>query len=165
MNIDFHDLLSTSPHQKHPFFLLLDGLEDPRNFGAILRTAEAAGVDGVIIPKHRSVGVTDTVRTTSTGAADLIPIATVTNLNHAIRKLKDAGVWVVGIEASGAQFYTEVDYRRPLALVIGSEGWGLSRLVKENCDLLVKIPMHGKITSLNASVAAGIMMYEVIRQQ
>ena len=164
MTITLSELLSMAHCQKNPFLLLLDGLEDPRNFGAILRTAEAAGVDGVIIPKRRSVGITDVVHKTSTGAADLVPIAQVNTLNQTIATLKKENFWIAGIEANGDTAYTAFDYRQPTALVIGSEGWGLSRLVRENCDVIVQIPMRGKISSLNASVAAAIVMYERVRQ-
>ncbi|MFC1477851.1 23S rRNA (guanosine(2251)-2'-O)-methyltransferase RlmB [Candidatus Margulisiibacteriota bacterium] len=165
MQIDLNSLLSYAANQDQPLLLLLDGLEDPRNFGAILRTAEAVGVSGVIIPKRRSVGITDTVQKTSTGASDLVRIAQVSNLTQSISRLKDEGYWIVGMEASGNSLYTEVDYRGPIALVIGSEGNGISRLVKENCDFLVRIPMFGEISSLNASVAAAILMYETVRQR
>ncbi|MFH1429837.1 MAG: 23S rRNA (guanosine(2251)-2'-O)-methyltransferase RlmB [Candidatus Margulisiibacteriota bacterium] len=165
MQINLDDLLSFATSQEQPLLLLLDGLEDPRNFGAILRTAEAVGVCGVIIPKRRSVGVTDTVQKTSTGAVDLVRIAQVSNLTQTIARLKDDGYWIVGMEASGNDLYTKVDYRGPIALVIGSEGNGISRLVKENCDFLVRIPMYGEISSLNASVAAAILMYETVRQR
>jgi len=148
-----------------PFFLLLDGLEDPHNFGAILRTAEAAGVHGVVIRKARQVPVTETVIKVSTGAANFVPIARVPNIAEAIRSLKKEMIKIVGVEIDGKRLYNEADYREAVALVIGSEGKGLSRLVKEQCDEIVRLPMKGKISSLNASVAAGIVLYEVLRQR
>lgn len=163
---DWQDLLdiAAAKNQK-PFLLILDGLEDPRNFGAILRTAEASGVDGVIIPKRRSVQVNDTVMRTSTGAADLVPVAQVANINEVIKRLKKEGIWVAGLEANGDKDYREGDYTDGLALVIGGEGNGLSRLTRELCDYIVSIPMKGQITSLNASVAAALLLYEVVRQR
>ena len=149
-----------------PFILILDGVEDPRNFGAILRTAEAAGVHGVIIPKRRSVQLNDTVEKTSTGAATMVPVAQVTNLVQAMESLKENNIWITGIEVDGTEDYTGIDYARSgIALVLGGEGDGMGRLVKEHCDHLVKLPMRGRITSLNVSVAAGVMMYEVLRQR
>ncbi|GBR76944.1 putative rRNA methylases [Candidatus Termititenax persephonae] len=148
-----------------PFLLLLDGLEDPRNFGAILRTAEAAGVHGVIIPKRRSVRLNETVLRTSTGAAELVPVAQAANLNEVIKRLKKEAVWVAGLEADGSQDYRAGDYTGGIALVIGGEGNGLSRLTRELCDFVVRIPLRGRITSLNASVAAALLMYEVVRQR
>ena len=146
-------------------FILLDGLEDPHNLGAILRTADAAGVNGVIIPERRSVGLTETVSKVSAGAIEYVPVARVNNLNNAIKLFKDAGIKVVGIEGSGTKDFREADLSVPVAIVIGGEGKGISRLVKENCDEVVNIPMKGKISSLNASVAAGVIMYEVLRQR
>ncbi|MFC1571867.1 23S rRNA (guanosine(2251)-2'-O)-methyltransferase RlmB [Candidatus Margulisiibacteriota bacterium] len=147
------------------FILVLDGIEDPHNFGAILRTAEAAGVGGVVIRKARQVQVTQTVAKVSTGAVDLVPIARVPNIAEAIRYLKDQEIVVIGVEIDGTRVYNTPDYRRSCALVIGGEGKGLSRLVKERCDEVVRLPMRGKINSLNASVAAGIIMFEVLRQR
>lgn len=147
-----------------PFVILLDGIEDPHNLGAIIRTAETAGVHGIIIPKRRSASVNSTVSKVSAGAVTYMKVARVNNLKDAIRHLKEAGLWVIGTDGEAKEFYNQLDLTGPIALVIGSEGFGMSRLVKENCDGLVKIPMKGKITSLNASVAAGIMMYEVVRQ-
>jgi len=162
----FEDILDLAQAKKEaPFILILDGLEDPRNFGAILRTADAAGVHGVIIPKRRSVSITDTVIKTSTGAANTIPIAQVPNIADIINRLKKEDVWIIGMEAEGNDLYSNVDYKTGTALVIGSEGKGISRLVKEHCDFLVNIPMKGQMTSLNASVAAALVMYEVVRQR
>ncbi|OGC05199.1 23S rRNA (guanosine(2251)-2'-O)-methyltransferase RlmB [candidate division WOR-1 bacterium RIFOXYA12_FULL_43_27] len=149
----------------NPFILVLDGIEDPHNFGAILRTAECAGVTEVIIRKVRQVQVTETVVKVSTGAANIVKIRKVPNIAEAIRALQNDGVTVVGLESSGSIEYTKADLNLPLALVIGSEGKGISHLVKERCDYLVNIPLKGKITSLNASVAAGIAMFEVVRQR
>jgi 23S rRNA (guanosine2251-2'-O)-methyltransferase len=149
-----------------PFLLALDGVEDPRNFGAILRTAEAAGVHGVIIPKNRSVSLNDTVMKTSTGAAELIPVVQVTNLNQTIDLLKKENIWIVGVEAEGTDRYNKISYANiGILLVLGSEGFGISKLSKEKCDFLVSLPMKGLMTSLNVSVAAGIMMYEINRQK
>ena len=149
----------------NPFIVILDHLEDPHNFGAIIRTCEAAGVDFIIIPKNRSVSVNSTVMKTSVGALDNVNIVEVTNLNTTINKLKGQGVWIVGTDMEDSVSYETIDYKIPIALIIGSEGFGMSALVKKNCDFIARIPMYGKINSLNASVAAGIMIYEVIRQR
>ena len=163
---DWQDILDIAEQKgENLFLLILENLEDPRNFGAILRTAEAAGVHGVIIPKKRSVQLNETVQRTSTGAADLVPIARVGNINDIINRLKEKNIWIVGLEADSSQDFREVDYIVPTALVIGSEGGGMSRLTREICDFMVKIPMKGQITSLNASVAAALLMYEVVRQR
>ena len=146
------------------FIVILDHIEDPHNLGAIIRTCEAAGVDGIIIPKDRSVSVNATVIKTSAGAYDNIPIDMVTNLNTTIKDLKDNGFWIVGTDMDGTD-YKELDYKGKVALVIGNEGKGLSRIIRESCDFIAKIPMYGKVNSLNASVASGIMIYEVIRQK
>lgn len=160
------DLLSEANQKgEKPFLILLDGLEDPHNLGAILRTAEASGAHGVIIPKNRNVGLNATVAKLSTGAIQYVKVARVTNMNSTIKDLKNAGIWVIGTDLNTEQYHTDVDYKYSIAIVIGNEGKGISRLVKENCDLLVKIPMKGKIQSLNASVSASIMMYEVVRQR
>ncbi|MDR2431984.1 MAG: 23S rRNA (guanosine(2251)-2'-O)-methyltransferase RlmB [Candidatus Margulisbacteria bacterium] len=163
---EWQDLLEIAARKKQkPFLLILDNLEDPRNFGAILRTAEAAGVHGVIIPKRRSVRVNDTVLRTSTGAAELVPVAQTANINEVIKRLRKAGVWVAGLEADGDRDYRAADYTDSLALVTGSEGRGLARLTRELCDYIVSIPLKGRITSLNASVAAALLLYEVVRQR
>jgi 23S rRNA (guanosine2251-2'-O)-methyltransferase len=148
-----------------PFLLILDGLEDPHNFGAILRTAEAAGVHGIIIRKMRQVPVTETVLKVSTGAAELVPVARVPNIAEAIRRLQDEALTVIGLEIDGKRLYNQADYRGGVAFVVGSEGSGLSRLVKERCSEVVRLPMRGKINSLNASVATGIVLYEVLKQR
>jgi len=156
------ELINKATQKKTPaFIVILDGLEDPHNLGAILRTADAAGVDGIIIRKDRSVGLTNTVAKLSTGAIEHIPVACVPNLTVAIKQLKDAGLWVVGTDAKESQDYRTIDGTLPLALVIGSEGKGISRLVREACDFKVYLPMCGHVTSLNASVAAALLIYEV----
>lgn len=146
-----------------PFFILLDGIEDPHNLGSILRTADAAGAHGVIIPKRRAVGLTYAVGKASAGAVEHIPVVRVTNLPRTAEELKEAGLWIIGSSPEGESDYTEADYTMPLGLVIGSEGRGMSRLMKETCDLLVRLPMAGRVASLNASVAAALLMYEVLR--
>lgn len=146
------------------FLLILDGIEDPHNFGAILRTCEAAAVDGVIIPKNRSVQINNTVAKVSTGAVEYVKVIRVANIVQTIKYLKEKGYWIVGAEAGkGSVNYTEVKYDMKVALVIGSEGKGISRLVTESCDYLVKIPMKGHLTSLNASVSTGILIYEILK--
>ena len=148
-----------------PFILILDGIEDPHNLGSIIRTAETAGVHGIIIPKRRAASVNSTVSKVSAGAVEYMKIARVNNINETIRYLKEKDIWICGTDMDTNTIYTNQDYKMPIAIVIGSEGFGMSRLVKENCDFLVKIPMKGKITSLNASVSAGIIMYEVVRKR
>ena len=147
------------------FLVLLDHLEDPHNLGAIVRTCEAAGVDGIILPKDRQVHVNSTVMKTSVGTLDNVRIATVTNLVNAIKELKENGFWVVGTALDNSVDYREIDYSGKIALVIGNEGKGISKLVEKSCDYIAKIPMYGKTNSLNASVAAGITIYEVIRNR
>ncbi len=148
-----------------PFILILDGIEDPHNLGSIIRTAETAGVHGIIIPKRRAASVNSTVSKVSAGAVEYMKIARVNNINETIRYLKEQDVWICGTDMDTNTIYTKQDYKMPIAIVIGSEGFGMSRLVKENCDFLVKIPMKGKITSLNAAVSAGIIMYEVVKNR
>lgn len=147
------------------FVLILDGIEDPHNLGSIIRTAETAGVHGIIIPKRRSVTVNSTVSKVSAGAVEHMKIARVNNINETIRKLKEHGLWIIGTDMNTNTYYYNQDLKGDIAIVIGSEGFGISRLVKENCDMLVKIPMKGKITSLNASVSAGIIIYEAVKQR
>jgi len=147
------------------FIVVLDGIEDPRNFGAILRVADGAGVDGVIIPERRAVGLTDTVAKTAAGALEFVKVAKTPNLNRFIEELKSRNVWVIGTDADAEQDYTDWDWTQPSALVLGGEGAGLHRLVAENCDVLVKIPMYGRIDSLNVSVAAGVILFEARRQR
>ncbi|EPD49503.1 23S rRNA (guanosine(2251)-2'-O)-methyltransferase RlmB [Paenisporosarcina sp. FSL H8-0542] len=148
-----------------PFFLILDELEDPHNLGSILRTADATGVHGVIIPKRRAVGLTAVVAKTSTGAIEHVPVARVGNLAQTVEDLKKRGVWIAGTDAKGSADYRRMDAKLPLAIIIGSEGKGMSRLLKEKCDFLYNMPMVGRVTSLNASVAAAILMYEVLRNR
>lgn len=150
---------------KNPFVVILDHIEDPHNFGAIIRTCEASKVDFIVIPKDRSVRVNSTVIKTSTGSIENVKIVSVTNLNNFINKLKKHNIWVYGADMDTKTYYDGVDFKLPTALVIGSEGFGMSALVKKNCDDIVKIPMYGKTNSLNASVAAGIIIYEVVRQR
>ena len=152
-------------NQEKPFILILDGIEDPHNLGSIIRTAETAGVHGIIIPKRRAATVNSTVYKVSAGAVEHMKIARVNNLNETIKYLKDNDVWICGTDMDARNYYYNEKFDGPIAIVIGSEGFGMSRLVKENCDFLVKIPMKGKITSLNASVSAGIVMYEVVKQR
>lgn len=153
--------------KEQPFFLVLDGLEDPHNLGSILRTAEASGVHGVIIPKHRAVGLNATVARTSAGAIEYVPVVQVTNIVDTLHELKERHVWVVGTDAetAGAEDYRTLDGETAFALVIGSEGKGMSRLVKETCDWSVYLPMIGQVTSLNASVACSLLLYEIYRKR
>jgi len=145
--------------------VILDHLEDPHNLGAIIRTCEAAGIDGIVIPKDRSVDINSTVMKTSAGALENVKVSKVVNLVQTIKKLKDKGYWIVGTDMENSVDYREIDYSGKIALVIGSEGFGMTKSVKDECDFIARIPMHGKINSLNASVAAGIMIYEVIRSK
>lgn len=148
-----------------PFILLLDGVEDPQNFGSIIRTAESAGVHGIIIPERRSVGLTAVVSRASSGAIEHIPVARVTNLTKTIEELKKEGLWFTGADMNAAKQFQEADLRGPIGIVMGGEGSGISRLVKEHCDQLVRLPMWGRINSLNVAVATGIILYEVRRQR
>ena len=149
---------------ERPFFIICDELEDPHNLGAVIRTAEAAGAHGIIIPKRRSAGLTPVVYKTSAGAVEYLPVVRVANLASTMEELKEKGVWIYAADMDGEN-WCSVDYTGSVALVIGSEGRGVGRLIKDQCDFLVSMPMNGKITSLNASVAAGILMYEVARQR
>ena len=160
---DFLELLSRVGSNKQ-MIVLLDGIEDPHNLGAIIRSAEASGALALFIPRHRSASITGTVAKTSAGASALLPIVQVTNLTQTIELLKKEDFWIVGLDGEAKQDYTQVDLTRRVAIVIGAEGKGISRLVAEHCDFLVHIPMLGQTESLNASVAAGIMFYEVVRQ-
>lgn len=157
-------LNSARENGREPFVIVLDKITDPHNLGSILRTANCAGADGVIIPKRGGVGLNETVAKTSAGAIEYVPVAKVTNIAQTIEKLKKEGLWAVGAEAGGNVMY-DTDLTGPVALVIGSEGEGISRLVKEKCDFLCEIPMYGNVNSLNASVAAAVMMYEVVRRR
>jgi 23S rRNA (guanosine2251-2'-O)-methyltransferase len=163
---DLDELLAI-PAQKgqNAFFIILDGLEDPHNLGAIIRTADAAGAHGVIIRERRAVGLTPVVEKASAGALEYVPVARVVNISQTIETLKKNNIWVVGIDQSGDIGYTKIDYKPATAVVIGAEGQGLSDLVKKNCDFLAAIPMYGRIASLNASVAAAVVMYEVVKQR
>jgi 23S rRNA (guanosine2251-2'-O)-methyltransferase len=151
--------------EEPPFFILLDEIEDPHNLGSIMRTADAVGAHGIIIPKRRAVGLTATVAKASTGAIEHIPVARVTNIARTMEELKERGVWMVGTDAKGSDDYRNVDGKMAIGLVIGSEGKGMGRLVKDTCDFLIRLPMAGKVTSLNASVAASLLMYEVYRKR
>ncbi len=155
------EILKDIPENKQPLLLMLDGLEDPHNLGAILRTCDAVGVDGVIIGKNRSVGLNGTVAKVSTGAIHHVKVAQVTNLTRTLEDLKKKAFWVVGCELENSQDYRSVDYNMPTVLVIGSEGFGMSRLVKKSCDINVVLPMVGHVNSLNASVAASVLLYQV----
>ncbi|MFE8698582.1 23S rRNA (guanosine(2251)-2'-O)-methyltransferase RlmB [Cytobacillus sp. FJAT-53684] len=148
-----------------PFFLLLDEIEDPHNLGSIMRTADAVGAHGIIIPKRRAVGLTATVAKASTGAIEHIPVVRVTNMARTIDELKEKGVWIAGTDAKGREDYRQFDGTLPLGLVIGSEGKGMGRLIRDKCDFLIHMPMAGHVTSLNASVAAALLMYEVYRKR
>jgi len=150
--------------EENPFLIICDEINDPHNLGSILRTANATGAHAVIIPKRRSVGLTAVVAKTSAGAIEYTPVCKVTNLTQTMKMLKEKGIWIVGADMAGENFHYEQDMLGKLAIVVGSEGKGMSRLVKENCDFLVRIPMMGEVTSLNASVAASVLMYEAVRQ-
>lgn len=163
---ELEDILAFSKQKKqNPFIVILDGIEDPHNFGSIIRTAEVCGVHGIIIPKRRNVGVTPVVYKSSVGAVEHMKICKVSNLSLAINKLKKDGVWIYGADMSGEKYCFDTNFNDGVALVIGSEGRGISELIKKRCDILVKIPMLGNITSLNASMAGGIIMYEILRQK
>lgn len=163
---EMDDLFAAAEKKNEPpFFLLLDEIEDPHNLGSIMRTADAVGAHGIIIPKRRAVGLTATVAKASTGAIEHIPVVRVTNMARTIDELKERGIWIAGTDASGKQDYRQFDGTLPLGLVIGSEGKGMGRLVRDKCDFLINLPMAGKVTSLNASVAAALLMYEVYRRR
>ncbi|MCR5147291.1 MAG: 23S rRNA (guanosine(2251)-2'-O)-methyltransferase RlmB [Clostridia bacterium] len=163
---DVDDILECAKSRNEdPFIMILDGIEDPHNLGAIIRTAETAGVHGIIIPKRRAASVNSTVVKVAAGAVEHMNIARVNNINETIRYLKENDVWVCGTDMDTKTYYYDQDLTGAIAIVIGSEGFGMGKLVKENCDFLVKIPMKGKITSLNASVSAGIVVYEAVRQR
>lgn len=163
--VEVEDILQAAKESgRPPFLFLLDGIEDPHNLGAIIRTAYQAGAHGVIIPKNRAVGLTATVARTSAGALNYLPVAKVTNMTKTIEALKKEGIWFACADMHGDVMY-DVNLTGPMGLVIGSEGEGVSRLVREKCDYLVSIPMEGKLDSLNASVAAGVLAYEIVRQR
>lgn len=164
--VEYEELVGAAGKKgRPPFLLLLDGIEDPHNLGSILRTADATGVDGVIIPKRRATGLTQVVAKSSAGAIEYVPVCRVTNLATTIDDLKERGYWIFGTDASAKTDYRQGDYTSPIVLVIGSEGKGMSRLVRDKCDVLLSLPMLGNVTSLNASVASAILMYEVLRQR
>ncbi len=160
------DIINTAKQRnEEPFVLILDGIEDPHNLGSIIRTAETAGVHGIIIPKRRAACVNSTVNKVSCGAVEHMKIARVTNISDSLQELKDNGLWICGTDISTNKYYYNQDYRGAIGIVIGNEGKGMSEKVKKNCDFLVKIPMKGKVTSLNASVSAGIVVYEAVKQR
>ncbi|MBQ9920177.1 MAG: 23S rRNA (guanosine(2251)-2'-O)-methyltransferase RlmB [Clostridia bacterium] len=162
---ELQDIINSSKEKNTaPFVIICDGLEDPHNLGAIIRTAEATGVDGIIIPKHRSVSVNATVAKSASGALEYVNVCKVTNLSNAIDELKKNGFWIYAADMDGSNWF-EPDFTGATAIVIGSEGNGVSRLVKDKCDGVISMPMNGKINSLNASVAAGVLMYEVVKQR
>lgn len=158
-------LARAAERQEPPLLLLLDGIQDVHNLGALLRSAEAVGAHGVVIPEHRAAGITGTVYRTSAGALHHLPVAQVTNLVQAMARLKEAGLWIAGLEMAGSEPYDQVRLTGPMAVVVGAEGRGLGRLVAERCDFLVHLPMRGKVGSLNASVAGAVLLYEVLRQR
>ena len=159
------DLSAILAERDNPFILILDGVQDPNNLGAVLRSADGAGVDLVIVPKDRAAGMTDTVRRVSVGAADHVNFLRVTNLARTLKELKEAGLWLVGTSDRGSKDLFEADLRGPLGLVMGSEETGLRRLTEESCDYLVRIPMCGTVECLNVSVATGVCLYEALRQR
>ncbi|MGE5438572.1 MAG: 23S rRNA (guanosine(2251)-2'-O)-methyltransferase RlmB [Bacteroidota bacterium] len=162
---ELDELIREAKKSPLPFLLVLDSIQDPHNLGAIIRSAECAGVDGIIVTKHNSATVTETVVKTSAGATEHARICKVSNLSQALKTLKEEGFWVMGSYLEGAKDYSETDYKLPLALVVGNEEKGLRRLTAESCDFLIKIPMKGKIQSLNVSVATGVLLFEVLRQR
>lgn len=162
---DAETVLDSLSTDAPPLLVLLDGIEDPHNLGAILRSCEGAGVDGVFLPEHRAAGLTETVAKTSAGAVEYVRVSRVTNLVRLIEELKERGIWIVGVEGGGTGAHWKHDFTGPLALVLGSEGKGIRRLVREHCDAIVSIPMRGQLNSLNVSVAAGVVLFEVLRQR
>jgi 23S rRNA (guanosine2251-2'-O)-methyltransferase len=164
--VEIEEILAVAQKKnEQPFILILDEIEDPHNLGALIRSAECAGMHGIVIPLHNAASINSTVVKTSAGATAHLPIARVTNIAQTLDELKKAGVWIVGTEMESDKLYYEHDYRGSLAIVIGNEGKGIRRLVKEKCDFLVKIPMHGKIESLNASVAGALVMFEAAKSR
>jgi len=159
------DDVISAKRSEHSLIVVLDGVEDPHNLGAILRTADAAAADGVVIPERRAAGITGTVAKSSSGASEYLPVAKVTNIARTLEDLKAKGLWIVGLDERGKQRYDEVDYKMDCAIALGAEGKGLHDLVAKKCDFLVSIPMLGKVPSLNVSVAAGVVLYEVVRQR
>lgn len=164
--VEISDILEDAKEKNEdPFVLILDGIEDPHNLGSIIRTAETAGVHGIIIPKRRAASVNSTVNKASAGAVEHMKIARVTNISDSIDELKKAGLWICGTDINSEKYYYNQDLTGPLGIVIGNEGKGISEKVKKNCDFNVKIPMRGKVTSLNASVSTGIIVYEAVKQR
>lgn len=164
--VDVQDILDEAKKlNQDPFIVIADGVTDPHNMGAVIRTACASGAHGLIIPKRRSCGINETVEKVASGAVQNIKISKVSNLNDTVKLLKESGVWVVGTDVSGEKDIYQQDLTGPIALIVGSEGEGMSELLKKNCDFLVNIPMSGKIQSLNASVATGVVLYEIVRQR
>jgi len=164
--VEIEDILeSAKEKQEDAFILILDGIEDPHNLGSIIRTAETAGIHGIIIPKRRAASVNSTVNKVSSGAVEHMKIARVTNIVDSIEELKQAGLWICGTDIDTDKYYYNQDLTGPLGIVIGNEGKGIGEKTKKNCDFLVKIPMKGKVTSLNASVSTGIIVYEVVKQR
>lgn len=160
------DILKIPDQKKQaPLILVLDGVEDPRNLGAILRTAEVAGVHGVIIPERRAAGLTETTAKAAAGAVEYVPVVKVVNIVNTLEDLKKCGVWIAGADAGGDMVYWDADFVRPTAIILGGEGKGIRRLVREHCDYLVSLPLMGRISSLNVSVASGALLYEVLRQR
>jgi len=164
--VEVEDILAAARAKgQDPFIVMLDEINDPHNLGAIIRTVDAAGAHGVIIPQRRSVALTPTVAKASAGAVEYVPVARVTNLDQTIRQLKELGLWVVGADMDGPEVYWKANLTGPLLLIIGGEGKGIGRIIKERCDMLVRLPMAGRVGSLNASVAAALLVYEVVRQR
>lgn len=162
---EIEDIILSAKQRKYPMLLLLDSIQDTHNLGAILRTAECSEVDGIILTKHNSAPINETVIKTSAGATEHLKIAQANNLVQTIKQLKENGFWVIGSSLVNSKVYTEIDYRIPIALIVGNEEKGIRRLTSENCDILINIPMKGKIQSLNVSVAAGIILFEILRQR
>lgn len=164
--VDLADLLAQARGRAEaPLLVAVDRLEDPQNLGSLIRSAEAAGAHGLVLPSHRSAGLTPAVERASAGASEHLPVATVVNLARALRDLKNAGLWVIGLDATAARRHDQADLTMPVVIVVGGEGMGLSRLVAEQCDVLVRLPMAGRIASLNAAVAGAITLYEAVRQR
>ncbi|MBI1804583.1 MAG: 23S rRNA (guanosine(2251)-2'-O)-methyltransferase RlmB [Ignavibacteriae bacterium] len=164
--VELDDILKIAEERNEPpFLLILDEIEDPQNLGALIRTAECAGVHGAVIPKHHAATVNQTVAKTSAGASEHMPVAKVTNIAATLDELKQKGIWIIGTDADAEKTYTEIDYKMPIAVIVGNEGKGIRQLVKEKSDFLVKIPVFGKVGSLNASVAGALVMYEAVRKR
>lgn len=159
------EIISSSKKNQYPLILILDSIQDTHNIGAILRTAECVGCNGIVVTKHNSAPINQTVVKTSAGATEHLKICSVTNLSQAIKELKENDFWIVGSSLENAKNYTEIDYKIPLAVIVGNEEKGIRKLTADNCDFLVKIPMKGKIQSLNVSVAAGVLLFEILRQR